>query len=63
MINENIRVNNEFYVSVLIKHKDSKKSEILILKRCGGWTPEDLNYYLENYKWFLYHIEEILMEK
>ena len=38
MINENIRVNNEFYVCPVFNQaiKDSKKSEILILKRCGG---------------------------
>ena len=49
MINENIRVNNEFGVCPVFNQaiKDSKKSEILILKDVGLGTPEGLNYYLK----------------
>jgi HAD superfamily hydrolase (TIGR01509 family) len=52
MIQKNIRVNNEFYVCPVFNEaiKDCKK--IRTFNTDGMWglgTPEDLNYYLENY--------------
>lgn len=53
MIEKNIRVNNEFYVAPVYNQAilDSKKFIVYDIKKM--WpvgTPEDLNYYLENYK-------------
>ena len=53
MIEENIRVNNEFYVCPVFSQaiKDSKKINIFEAKKMWGLgTPEDLKFYLENYK-------------
>ena len=52
MINKNIRTNNEFYVCPVFNEAvlDGKKIRIKnIDKMWGIGTPEDLNYYLENY--------------
>jgi HAD superfamily hydrolase (TIGR01509 family) len=53
MIEKNIRVNNEFYVCPVFNEaiQDGKKVRIKEIK--GMWgigTPEDLNYFVENYK-------------
>jgi dTDP-glucose pyrophosphorylase len=53
MIEKNIRVNNEFYVCPVFNEaiNDSKKIRVKnIDKMWGIGTPEDLNYFLENYK-------------
>ena len=53
MINENIRVNNEFYVCPVFNQaiKDNKKIRTYnIGKMWGLGTPEDLKNFLENYK-------------
>jgi dTDP-glucose pyrophosphorylase len=53
MINENIRVNNEFYVCPVFNEAIKDKKEIRIFnidKMWGLGTPEDLKYYLENNK-------------
>ena len=53
MINENIRVNNEFYVCPVFNQaiKDNKKIRTYnISKMWGLGTPEDLKNFLENYK-------------
>jgi HAD superfamily hydrolase (TIGR01509 family) len=53
MIDENIRVNDEFYVCPVFNQaiKDSKKIRtFLVDKMWGLGTPEDLKYFLENYK-------------
>jgi len=53
MINKNIRVNNEFYVCPVYNEaiQDRKKIRIKDIKKMWGiGTPEDLNYFLENYK-------------
>ena len=53
MINENIRVNNEFYVCPVFNQaiKDDKKIRTYnISKMWGLGTPEDLKNFLENYK-------------
>jgi beta-phosphoglucomutase-like phosphatase (HAD superfamily)/dTDP-glucose pyrophosphorylase len=55
MINKNIRVNNEFYVCPVFNEaiNDRKKIRIYEIPREGMWglgTPEDLNYFIENYK-------------
>jgi dTDP-glucose pyrophosphorylase len=53
MIEKNIRTNNEFYVSPVYNEAigDGKKIKPFhIDKMWGLGTPEDLNYYLENYK-------------
>lgn len=55
MINQNIRVNNEFYVCPVFNEaiKDKKKIIISSVKRMWGLgTPEDLDYFLKNYKNF-----------
>ena len=52
MITKNIRVNNEFYVCPVFNEaiNDDKKIRVFnIPKMWGIGTPEDLNYYLENY--------------
>ncbi len=53
MIKNNIRINNEFYVCPVYNQaiKDGKEIRTFdILKMWGLGTPEDLKYYLENYK-------------
>jgi len=53
MITKNIRTNNEFYVCPVFNEAigDGKKIKTFnIGKMWGLGTPEDLNYYLENYK-------------
>jgi len=55
MIAKNIRVNNEFYVCPVFNEAidDGKKFRIFEIEKNGMWgigTPEDLNYFLENYK-------------
>lgn len=55
MIAKNIRVNNEFYVCPVFNEaiQDNKKFRIFEIEKNGMWgigTPEDLNYFLENYK-------------
>jgi HAD superfamily hydrolase (TIGR01509 family) len=53
MIERNVRVNNEFYVCPVFNQaiEDGKKIRTFdIPKMWGLGTPEDLNYYLENYK-------------
>ena len=55
MIEKDIRVNNEFYVCPVYNEaiQDNKAYFILydIPNECGGLgTPEELNYYLENFK-------------
>ena len=53
MIEKNIRVNNEFYVCPVFNQAIKDHKHIRIFNTTGMWglgTPEDLNYYLENYK-------------
>ncbi len=53
MINKDIRVNNEFYVCPVFNQAIEDCKEIRtfdIPKMWGLGTPEDLKYYLENYK-------------
>ena len=53
MINKNIRVNNEFYVCPVFNEAIKDNKQIRTFNTKGMWglgTPEDLNYYLENYK-------------
>ena len=53
MINKNIRINNEFYVCPVFNEAilDNKKIRIYNAENMWGLgTPEDLNYYLENYE-------------
>lgn len=53
MIEKNIRVNNEFYVAPVFNQaiEDGKKFGIREIERMYGiGTPEDLNYFLNNYK-------------
>jgi len=53
MIEKNIRVNNEFYVCPVFNEAiaDNKKIKIKnINKMWGIGTPEDLNYFIDNYK-------------
>jgi len=53
MIEKNIRVNNEFYVCPVFNQAIEDGKEIRtfnINKMWGLGTPEDLKYYLENYK-------------
>jgi dTDP-glucose pyrophosphorylase len=53
MIEKNIRTNNEFYVCPIFNEaiEDNKKIKAFgIEKMWGLGTPEDLKYYLENYK-------------
>lgn len=52
MISKNIRVNNEFYVAPIYNEAflDNKRVKIYpIDKMWGLGTPEDLNYFVENY--------------
>lgn len=53
MISNNVRVNNEFYVCPVFNEAiaDKKKVRVKqITKMWGIGTPEDLNYFLDNYK-------------
>jgi HAD superfamily hydrolase (TIGR01509 family) len=53
MIDKNIRVNNEFYVCPVFNQavEDCKRIRTFNISQMWGLgTPEDLNYYLENYK-------------
>jgi len=53
MIRKNIRTNNEFYVCPVFNEaiQDGKKIRVKEIKKMWGiGTPEDLNYFLENYK-------------
>jgi dTDP-glucose pyrophosphorylase len=55
MVEKNIRVNNEFYVCPVFNEaiKDGKKIIINEIKKDDIWligTPEELNYFLNNYK-------------
>lgn len=53
MIKSNIRVNNEFYVCPVFNEAIAAGKHIRVFNVAGMWglgTPEDLNYYLENYK-------------
>ena len=52
MIEKNIRVNNEFYVCPVFNEAIDDNKMIRTFNTSGMWglgTPEDLNYYLENY--------------
>ena len=53
MIDKNIRVNGEFYVCPVFNEAISDGKQIRTFNVDGMWglgTPEDLDYYLENYK-------------
>jgi HAD superfamily hydrolase (TIGR01509 family) len=53
MIEKNIRVNNEFYVCPVFNQAIEDYKQIRTFNTNGMWglgTPEDLNYYLKNYK-------------
>ena len=53
MIQKNIRVNGEFYVCPVFNQAISEKKQIRTFNVNNMWglgTPEDLKYYLENYK-------------
>ena len=53
MINKNIRIKNEFYVCPVYNEAIKKNKKILIEeidKMWGLGTPEDLNYFISNYK-------------
>ena len=53
MIDKNIRVNNEFYVCPVFNEAIGDNKQIRTFNVEGMWglgTPEDLKYYLENYK-------------
>jgi HAD superfamily hydrolase (TIGR01509 family) len=53
MIKKNIRVNNEFYVCPVFNQAIEDKKEIKTFNVDRMWglgTPEDLDYYLKNYK-------------
>lgn len=53
MINKNIRVNNEFYICPVFNEAilDNKKIKVKEIKEMWGiGTPEDLNYFVKNYR-------------
>jgi dTDP-glucose pyrophosphorylase len=53
MIEKNVRTNNEFYVCPVFNEAvgDGKKIRVKNIEKMWGLgTPEDLNYFLENYK-------------
>ena len=55
MVKKGIRVNNEFYVCPVYNEAIQDRKQILNFdieanKMWGLGTPEDLNYYLENYE-------------
>ena len=52
MINKDIRTNNEFYVCPTFNEaiKDGKRISTFDIENMWGLgTPEDLNYYIDNY--------------
>ena len=53
MIDKDIRVNNDFYVCPVFNQAIDDGKQIRTFNVNGKWglgTPEDLNYYLENFK-------------
>ena len=55
MIKKDIRVNNEFYVCPVYNEaiQDNKHVSCFMIEKDAMWglgTPEELNYYLENFK-------------
>lgn len=53
MIERNIRVNNEFYVCPVFNQAIEDGKKIRTFNADAMWglgTPEDLNYYIENYE-------------
>jgi hypothetical protein len=53
MIEKNIRTNNEFYVCPVTNEAILDNKKIIkyeIKKMWGIGTPEDLHYFMENYK-------------
>ena len=53
MIEKNVRVNNEFYVCPVFNEAIEDNKQIRVFGVNGMWglgTPEDLQYYLNNYK-------------
>lgn len=53
MIEKNVRVNNEFYIAPVYNEliQDGKTLiPFYVHKMWGIGTPEDLGYYLDNYK-------------
>ena len=53
MIEKDIRVNNEFYVCPVFNQAIESGLQVRTFNTEGMWglgTPEDLKYYLENYK-------------
>jgi hypothetical protein len=55
MIEKNIRVNNEFYVCPVYNEaiQDNKNIACYMIEKDAMWgmgTPEELTYYLENFK-------------
>jgi len=53
MVEKNIRVNNEFYVCPVFNEAIQDCKQIRTFNTTGMWglgTPEDLKYYLENYR-------------
>jgi dTDP-glucose pyrophosphorylase len=55
MIDKNIRVNNEFYVCPVFNQAIEDGKKIKTFNAQGMWglgTPEDLKYFIENYKNF-----------
>ena len=55
MIEKDIRVNNEFYVCPVYNEaiQDDKHISCFMIEKDAMWglgTPEELNYYLENFK-------------
>jgi HAD superfamily hydrolase (TIGR01509 family) len=52
MIDNDIRINNEFYVCPVFNQAIKDNKQIRIFNTLGMWglgTPEDLNYYIEHY--------------
>jgi len=52
MINRDVRVNGEFYVCPVFNQAIENQKKIATFQASTMWglgTPEDLNYYLENY--------------
>ena len=53
MVEKDIRINNEFYVCPVFNQAIAGGKQIRTFNTTGMWglgTPEDLNYYLKNYK-------------
>ena len=54
MIKKNIRVNNEFYVCPVYNEAVKDKKIVKIKNIDSMWglgTPEDLNYFIDHYKY------------